>query len=87
MFKLGMCTATLPALEALKRLGIASSDLLDAHREGLLWNHTQGLQNLDAIRTGERVLSSLPAGQSQCFIWVITEGDRRNTTIILSDEY
>lgn len=45
MFKLGMCTATLPALEALKRLGIASSDLLDAHREGLLWNHTQGLQS------------------------------------------
>ncbi|ASI21433.1 hypothetical protein E4188_23910 (plasmid) [Aeromonas media] len=87
MFKLGACTITPAAMETLERLGIASCDLLDVHREGLLWSHAQRLKNLDAIRTCERVLSSMPAGQSRCSIWIITEADRRNTTIILSDEY
>lgn len=87
MFKLGTCTATPIAMETLVRLGIASSDLLNAHREGLLWSHAQRLKNLDAIRNEERVLSSLPAGKSQCMIWIITEADRSTTTIIMSDEY
>ncbi|MGL6428470.1 hypothetical protein ACV1C4_21285 [Aeromonas hydrophila] len=87
MFNLGTCGATPVAMETLERLGISSSALLDAHREGLLWSHAQRLKNLDAISNDERVLSSLPADKGQSRIWVITEADRSTTTIIMSDEY
>jgi hypothetical protein len=42
-------------------------------------------QNEIALRDGYRVLSSydVPAGR----VWVITEADRSNTTILLPEEY
>ena len=85
--ELGKIVVTPGALEALTRDGKAPSDVILRHRKGD-WgdvaeenNHT----NKKAVATNDSVLSSYPLRGTEK-VWVITEGDRSVTTILLPEE-
>lgn len=43
--------------------------------------------NEDALKHGDRILSSYEIGKDKTKIWIITEWDRSYTTILLPEEY
>jgi hypothetical protein len=48
-------------------------------------NASDAQANIDALRTGARVLSAYVVGGVR--VWVITEADRSHTTLLLPEEY
>ena len=40
-----------------------------------------------AVEHGERILSAYEVGKNKTKIWIITNGDRTTTTVILPEEY
>lgn len=85
---LGQLVATPAAVAALATAGVSVFKLLNRHARhdwGDLSSEDLALNDLAAI-AGQRVLSSylLRNGQK---VWVITEGDRSMTTVLLPEDY
>ncbi|MET3448176.1 hypothetical protein [Ralstonia sp. 1138] len=85
---LGQLVATPAAVAALSEAGVSVYLLLNRHARGD-WGElceADRLQNVLAVNTGQRVVSSylLPTGQK---VWIITEADRVLTTVLLPEDY
>jgi len=88
LFSLGQIVATRRAFSKMIELGISASDLIFRHVTGD-WGDLCGsdqLENFNAILSGTRVFSSYVI-KADTTIWIITEGDRFTTTILLPDDY
>lgn len=87
-FDLGLIVATPGALKAFIEDETAPEYLLLRHAKGDWGDITEhdAHQNEFAIRAGLRLLSAykLKSGKK---IWIITEGDRSSTTLLLPEEY
>jgi hypothetical protein len=88
VFPLGQIVATPGALQALSEAEIVPARLLQRHQFGD-WGTVSpddARENELSAREGFRIISSytLPTGTR---IWVITEGDRSATTLLLPEEY
>ena len=86
-FSLGQIVATPGALDALDRHALNAADLLLRHQHGDWGDLTSddAAQNEYAADNAERVLSSYRVGSER--LWIITEGDRSVTTLLLPSEY
>jgi hypothetical protein len=87
-FPLGDLVATPGALEALARTEEDSLTFLTRHATGD-WGELDGddrRENDRSVEDGRRVLSAYRL-RDGVKIWVITEGDRSATTILLPEEY
>ncbi len=85
-FALGSIVTTRGALAALKPDEVLAS--LQRHVSGD-WGDVceeDHVTNNDAVRRGDRILSSYVATSGTKF-WIITEADRSVTTILLPEEY
>ena len=87
-FQLGKVVATEGAIEALSAAQTSAWELLSKHVSGDFGevDSDDWQANLDAIKDGERILSSytLKTGER---LWAITEADRSSTCILRPDEY
>ena len=84
---LGRVVATPGALQLLEEAGEDPLRYLARHRSGdwgELDEHDRQENEL-SLKHGWRILSSYPVGE-RC-IWIITEADRSQTTILLPEEY
>jgi hypothetical protein len=88
LFELGQTVATPGAIEALQKLGILASSLLDRHICGD-WGdlcEDDKSENDYALSNGCRLFSSYQL-TAAIKIWVITEADRSVTTLLLPNDY
>jgi len=87
-FALGKCVITPAARDALGAAGIIPSVLLGRHVAGDWGDLTEEDRqaNESALIDGERLLSAYQLADD-LGVWVITEGDRLYTTILLPEEY
>lgn len=87
LFNLGKCLATPAARDELSELNYSPLDLLRRHMSGDWSEMDEDDQqsNRDAITEGSRVFSAYTIQGTK--FWVITEADRRSTTILLPSEY
>lgn len=87
-FILGHVVATPGALETLQKVGLSPLALLSRHSRGDWGNMSkEDLQaNEEAVVEGSRIFSAyqLPGGEK---VWIITEGDRSSTCLLLPEEY
>jgi len=88
MFPTGHITATRDALIALEAAQVDGGVLLSRH-VNCDWGEVEpgdALENDFSVKNGLRILSSykLPTGRR---VWIITAGDRANTTLILPEEF
>lgn len=86
-FSLGQVVATPGALALLQAHDVSPADVLARHQAGS-WGEVppQDAQaNELAVTAGHRILSSYRVGGER--LWVITEGDRSATTLLLPSEY
>lgn len=89
LFPLGQIVATPGALDLLERTGFNASALLHRHQHGD-WGTvcTEDAQsNVQAVPLRARILSAYELGSRRERLWVITEADRRATTLLLPTEY
>lgn len=89
MFPLGQISATPGALQLLDRTDTEVGALLRRHQSGD-WGTVDAEDvraNNDAVINGARILSAYELGTDKTKIWVITEADRRVSTILLPSEY
>ena len=87
-FPLGQVVATPGALEALAASGQSPDYFLDRHVSGdwgVVGPEDQRL-NDEALRDGSRLLSVYKTLRG-AKLWVLTEGDRSSTSLLLPDEY
>lgn len=87
-FPMGQPVITTAAQSMLERAGLSPTVLLDRHLRGD-WGHLEVddlAENELALLTGKRLLSSYPLFNGER-IWVITEADRSDTTILLPEDY
>ncbi len=87
MFPLGQIRITTGALEALGQLNISADSIIQRHVLGD-WGDISDAEKKSndlAVEMGGRILSvyTLPGGTK---LWAYTEGDRRETTVLLPDE-
>jgi hypothetical protein len=88
LFELGSIVATPAALRLILRNGINPAQFLVRHKTGD-WSEMSAedqASNRHAAANQLRVFSSYSIGDSDR-VWVITEADRRHTTIFLPSEY
>lgn len=89
LFPLGQIAATPGALDLLDRTSINASSLLYRHQRGdwgtVCAEHAQS--NDQAISIGARIFSVYEHDSEQERLWIITEADRRVTTLLLPTEY
>jgi hypothetical protein len=88
LFDLGRLVATPAALGALKESGEDPYLYLGRHVIGD-WgelSEEDKRANTLALVTGERILSSYRTARG-VRLWIITEADRRSTSLLLPDEY
>jgi len=87
-FPLGQIVATPAAIDALDRSGDDAATFLQRHLAGD-WGGVppeDAATNEIALTDGDRVLSAYgPSGGGR--VWVITEGDRSATTLLLPEDY
>ena len=86
LFRLGVVCST-PAVQTL----VGLSDILTALKRHLCgdWGNVgpeDAKANDEAVREGTRILSVYQSASGHTF-WIITEGDRSATTIILPEDY
>jgi len=91
LFSLGRVVGTPAAITALAEVGVAPLSLVARHVQGD-WgaiSPNDAEQNRTAIVRGSRILSAYPIGPDPwpAKIYVITEPERRHTTVLLADEY
>ena len=88
LFPLGQIVATPGALEALESSRQTPAEFLTRHATGD-WGDLSAddiAENEFSIKNGFRLLSSYLTASGQR-LWVITEGQRDLTTLLLPDEY
>jgi hypothetical protein len=89
-FSLGKLHVTPGAVAALARTGTDPATLLDRHQHGD-WGHVdidEALANNDAVVSGALLHSIYDLDPAAGLtVWVLTEGDRRTTTVTTPDEY
>ncbi|AXW24580.1 hypothetical protein [Ralstonia solanacearum] len=89
LFPLGQIVATPGALDLLDRTGINPSALLHRHQQGD-WGAVcaeDAQSNVQAVLVRARILSAYELGSRCERLWIITEADRRVTTLLLPTEY
>jgi hypothetical protein len=88
LFDLGQLVATPGALAALEKSGQSPVDFLSRHVTGD-WgelSEDDRRENQLSVKKGFRILSSYKTNADER-LWVITEGSRCHTTILLPEEY
>jgi hypothetical protein len=88
LFDLGQLVATPGALTALQKAGQNAMEFLSRHVTGD-WGdipEEDRKENQYSLEHGFRLLSSYRTNADQV-VWVITEGSRSHTTLLLPDEY
>lgn len=85
-FALGAVVATPAALAVLAEAEVSYLSLLSRHVKGD-WGNTDPRENDTALANGWRLLSSYCVGDDAKTVWVITEGDRSQTTLLLPTDY
>jgi hypothetical protein len=88
LFDLGQLVATPGALAALEKSGQSPMDFLSRHVTGD-WgelSEDDRKENRFSVEKGFRILSSYKTNAGDR-VWVITEGSRCHTTILLPSEY
>src|SRR6266404_5286850 len=88
LFDLGQLVATPGALTALEKAGQNAMEFLSRHVIGD-WGdipEEDCKENQYSLEHGFRLLSSYRTNADQV-VWVITEGSRSHTTLLLPDEY
>ena len=85
---LGQVLATANAIDAMHAASVLPMELLIRHAsgDGGQVDPADWRANDLAVSTGERILSSYPLSNGAT-IWIITEGDRSVTTMLLPSEY
>lgn len=86
-FELGAVVATPGALEELARAGVSPLSLIRRHASGD-WGDLDAhdrRENERSVKNGWRILSSYPVGAEK--VWILTEGDRSSTCLLLPSEY
>ncbi|MFP3477983.1 hypothetical protein [Burkholderia ambifaria] len=89
LFPLGRVLATPGAIDLLDRAGTNVDDLLRRHLRGdwgVVCSADARANNL-AVVNGRRILSAYELGDRPEKLWVLTEADRRATTLLLPCEY
>lgn len=89
LFPLGLIVATPGALDLLDRTGTNADRLLRRHGSGD-WGvvcAVDARSNDLAVTNRTRLLSAYELGDSCERLWIITEADRRATTLLLPCEY
>lgn len=88
LFDAGHVIRTPGALLEMVLAHVSACSLLQRHQRGDFGDVTEAdrASNLRAIADGGRVLSSYAISRDVC-IWVITDGDRLLTTLLLPSEY
>lgn len=88
LFDLGQLVATAGALTALEKSGQSPVDFLSRHVTGDWGELTEDdrKENQLSVEKGLRILSSYKTNAGER-LWVITEGSRCHTTILLPEEY
>ncbi|QTB81924.1 hypothetical protein J3L14_28310 [Burkholderia pseudomallei] len=89
LISLGPTVATPGAIDLLDRTGTDGTDLLNRHQCGDwgIVRPADAKSNNRAITDGTRILSAYELGARREQLWIITEADRRVTTLLLPDEY
>jgi len=87
-FDLGRIVATPGALDALQRAEESAPRYLALHARGDWGDVCQedAKLNNDAVTSGKRILSAYTL-KSGVKIWILTEGSRECTTILLPEDY
>jgi hypothetical protein len=85
LFQLGNCVITPAAQEFLEANNRSPQMLIRGHHDGSLWSSQNEAQNIEAVKVGDRVLTSISINDELLFI--ITEADRSSTCILLGSEY
>ena len=86
--QLGTLLITRLAGTFLEQKGVSVLELVDKHASGDwgdICEEDKGV-NEDALHYGNRVMSVYNITNTES-IWIITEADRRSTTILLPEEY
>lgn len=86
LFALGAVVATPAALEVLRAAEVSFLSLLSRHVKGD-WGNTDHGENDEALANGWRLLSSYCVGEDAPRVWLITEADRSQTTVLLPSDY
>jgi hypothetical protein len=88
LFDLGQLVATPGSLGALEKSGQSPMDFLSRHVTGDWGELTADdcKENQLSVEKGFRILSSYKTNAGDR-LWVITEGSRSHTTILLPEEY
>ena len=89
LFPLGLVVATPGALDLLDRTGTNAYSLLRRHSRGD-WGvvcAADARSNDLAVTHGTRLLSAYELGDRRERLWIITEANRRATTLLLPFEY
>jgi hypothetical protein len=87
-FRLGQTYQTHGAQDAMTRHNVSPAQLLNRHL-AKDWGNLSDFDkqaNEEALQNGTRLLSAYEIAPN-CKVWIITEGDRSATTILLPDEY
>jgi hypothetical protein len=88
LYELGRVVATPGALDALGRASQSPVEFLDKHQRGE-WGDMDAFDaeaNHTALRECDRIFSSYQTRLGET-IWIITEGDRSSTCLLLPSEY
>jgi len=89
LFVLGHVVATPGALDLLDSTGTNASALLRRHQAGdwgtVCAEDARSIRR--AVAEGSRILSAYELGNRRERLWIITEADRRVTTLVLPVEY
>ncbi|WP_071768968.1 hypothetical protein [Burkholderia ubonensis] len=89
LFSLGRVFATPGAIDLLDRTGTNADDLLRRHLSGD-WGvvcASDARSNQLAVVDRARILSAYELGARRERLWIITEANRRATTLLLPSEY
>ncbi|MDC6128993.1 hypothetical protein [Burkholderia gladioli] len=89
LFPLGRVLATPGAIDLLDRTGTNVDDLLRRHVRGdwgVVCSADASANNL-AVVDSTRILSAYELGARREKLWLLTEADRRATTLLLPCEY
>jgi len=86
LFELGEVFGTPAALDLLEEAGIDPASLLGRHQSGDHGDVPEVVaRNEFPVQEGYRIMSAYSVGDEH--VWIITEGDRSTTTILLPEEY
>jgi hypothetical protein len=89
LFKLGQVVATPGAIDLLRSLALNPLLFLGRHAMGD-WGQIcdeDREANRQALKYGNRLLSSYTINRNKERLWIITEADRSSTTLLLPSEY